>query len=236
MEFELQFLEFEEAKSAFLGRVAPRELGRKSMRRMASIRIFSLVMLALLPPCSAICSPLQDLLPDAPSATVDHSPSLRAMVDTARLPVATLPDNRVLQMKYDPLHLDTETQPKHASPAAFLPQSQWKRSPVPESSGVFGRAANAAADVILPRDGDGSRKLNTQYLLRVLTVATAHVGETPYWRRSPSQPVSDFGSMLGNDAGMNVFHVFQPGLMQLVKNREPRFVTRFQQYTSRKSN
>ena len=205
------------------------------MRRMASIRTFSLVMLALLPPCSAICSPQQDTLPDAPSATVDHSPSLRAMVDTARLPVATLPDNRILQMKYDPLHLAADTQPKHATPAAFLSQSHLKRNSLAQSSGFLGRAVNAGAGTVLPRDVDGSRKLNTQYLLRVLTVATAHVAETPCWRRSPSQPLSDFGSMLGNDAGMNVFHVFQPGLMQLVKNREPRFVTRFQ-HPSRKSN
>ncbi len=202
------------------------------MRRMASIRTFSLILLTLLPPCSAFCSPQQGPLPDAPSATLDQPQSLRALADTARLPVTTLPADHVLQMKYDPLHLDAETQPKHATPAAFLPQS--KRSPAAESSGVFGRAANAAASLVISRDGDGSRQLNTQYLLRVLPVATAPVGETPYWRRSPAQPFSDFGSMLGNDAGMNVFHVFQPGLMQLVKNREPRFVTRF--HASRKSN
>ena len=211
------------------------------MSGMPPTRVLSMVLLALSLPCAAFCSPQYDTLPDAPSATLTRPQTLRALVDTARLPITTLPKNpafpMVSQFKYDPLHLAAETQARHATSAAtFLSQPQLKRSPASESSGVFGRAANAAASVVLNRDAQGIRKLNTPYLLRLLTVATAHVAERPYWRRSTSQPFSDFGSMLGNDAGMNVFHVFQPGLLQLVKSREPRFVARFQQHDSRKSN
>lgn len=160
--------------------------------------------------------------------------TLRLLADTARLPFVTL-DDRVLPMKYDSLHLEVVTQRATAPTLPLL----LTRSPAfrpPQDSRFLARAADAAEGVLLSRDPDGGRKLNATYLLRVLTVATAHVAERPYWRRSASQPFADFGSMVGNDAGMNVFHVIQPDLMELVKSREPRFVSRFHERFSRKSN
>jgi hypothetical protein len=102
------------------------------------------------------------------------------------------------------------------------------------SSSFMGRATDAASSIVLTRDEDGNRKLNKQYLLRLLTVATAHVAEKSNGRRSIGQPFSDFGSTLGNDAGMNVLHEFQPGLLELVKSHEPKFVSRIEEKVRKK--
>jgi len=34
-----------------------------------------------------------------------------------------------------------------------------------------------------------------------------------------------FGSTIGNDAGVNLFHEFGPGIRQMVKGRTPKFVS-----------
>lgn len=94
------------------------------------------------------------------------------------------------------------------------------------SNRFFGRAAYAASSMVITHDESGKTRLNTPYLLTVLTSAVAHSAYRPYWRRTVSQPFSDFGSTVGSDAGMNVFHEFEPGILQLVKTHEPRFVSK----------
>ena len=42
-------------------------------------------------------------------------------------------------------------------------------------------------------------------------------------------PFNDFGSTIGSDAGMNVFHEFGPGLRQMVKGFTPKFVSRIEE-------
>jgi hypothetical protein len=39
-------------------------------------------------------------------------------------------------------------------------------------------------------------------------------------------PFGDFGSTIGNDAGMNLFHEFGPGIRQMVIGHAPKFVFR----------
>lgn len=90
------------------------------------------------------------------------------------------------------------------------------------------RAAEAASSVVVTRDDDGRKRLNKSYLLSVATVAVSHVAYRPYWRRSAAQPFGDFGSTIGSEAGMNVLHEFEPGLLQLMKSHEPKFVSRIQ--------
>jgi hypothetical protein len=70
--------------------------------------------------------------------------------------------------------------------------------------------------------------------LRVLTASVAHSAYRPYWRRSATQPISDFGSTVGSDAGMNVFHEFEPGILQLVKSHEPKFVSKIEEHINRR--
>lgn len=96
--------------------------------------------------------------------------------------------------------------------------------PLADSTGLMGRATNAAARVFLIRDDTGRERLNTSYFVRALTAVAADTASRPYWRRSASAPVSDLGSTMGNDAGMNLLHEFEPGLEQLMKNHAPRFV------------
>lgn len=112
---------------------------------------------------------------------------------------------------------------KYFSPAA----ARQSRSFHPTSDGsLMNRAAYAASSLVIARDDSGREKLNTSYLLTVLTYAAAESANRPYWRRSTSQPFSDFGSSIGNDAGMNLFHEFEPGLRGMVRNHAPRFISR----------
>jgi len=95
-----------------------------------------------------------------------------------------------------------------------------------DSDNLFVRAFWAASSTLITRGGDGSSHLNNHYLLKVLTSAAASTADRPYWRRSTSQPLADIGSTIGNDAGMNVLHEFQPGILQLVRNHQPKFVSK----------
>ena len=98
---------------------------------------------------------------------------------------------------------------------------------------LAGRATRAATRTLLTRDYSGKSRLNTAYLLRTLTSVAADTASTPYWRRSVANPFSDFGSMVGNDAGTNLWHEFGPSLEQVVKSHTPRFVTRLEERVTR---
>lgn len=111
----------------------------------------------------------------------------------------------------------------------YLSPSAVKRSrtfhPAPDGS-VMARTKYAASSVLFQRDETGKKRLNTSYLLSVLASTAADSAKTPYWRRSAAQPFSDFGSTVGNDAGMNLFHQFEPQLRQIAKSHAPRFLSR----------
>jgi len=97
----------------------------------------------------------------------------------------------------------------------------------------MGRASDAISRVFVTRDDTGKSRLNSAYFLRALSSVAADTASRPYWRRSAGQPISDFGSTLGNDAGMNLLHEFRPGLQQLVKSHGPRFVSKIVQSVGR---
>jgi hypothetical protein len=101
------------------------------------------------------------------------------------------------------------------------------------SDSVMGRAVYAASRIFVARDDSGRGKVNTSYFLGVLTSAAVHMANRPSWNRSASTPFSDFGSTVGNDAGMNLLHEFRPGLEQLMKTHAPRFVTRIEERVGR---
>jgi hypothetical protein len=100
----------------------------------------------------------------------------------------------------------------------------------PSSGGsVFGRATYATSRIFVTHDDSGRGRLNTSYFLGVLASAAMQTAYRPYWRRGVTEPFSDFGSTLGNDAGMNLFHEFGPGLQQLMKTHAPKFVSRIEE-------
>jgi hypothetical protein len=97
----------------------------------------------------------------------------------------------------------------------------------PSTSGSFmGRASYAASRIFVTRDGSGKGRLNTPYFLRLLTSVAIHTAYRPYWARSTSATFNNFGSTIGSDAGINVFHEFGPGIRQMVKGHTPKFVSR----------
>lgn len=101
------------------------------------------------------------------------------------------------------------------------------------SDSLTGRAVYAASRIFVTRDDSGKGRVNTSYFLGVLTSAAVHMANRPSWNRSASTPFSDFGSTVGNDAGMNLLHEFRPGLEQLMKSHAPRFVTRIEERVGR---
>ena len=95
----------------------------------------------------------------------------------------------------------------------------------------MGRAFYAASRIFVTRDHSGKATLNTSYFLGVLTSVASATAHRPYWARSTSETFNNFGSTIGSDAGMNVFHELKPGIRQMVKGLTPRFVSRIGQRT-----
>jgi hypothetical protein len=98
----------------------------------------------------------------------------------------------------------------------------------------MGRGMRAVFRMLIMHDDSGSAKLNTAYLLRTVTAVVADTGSTPYWRRHAVDSAGDFGSMVGNDAGMNLWHEFGPGIGHLVVSHTPKFVSKIQGHVGHK--
>jgi hypothetical protein len=99
---------------------------------------------------------------------------------------------------------------------------------------MMGRATYAASRIFVTRDDSGKGRLNTSYLVRTLTSVAAATASRPYWRRPAGAPISDFGSTVGNDTGMNLWHEFGPGIQQLMKNHAPKFVSKIEERIGQK--
>jgi len=112
---------------------------------------------------------------------------------------------------------------KYLYPPALLQGFRYQAS---SNDGLMGRATDAASRIFWTRDESGARRLNTSYFLRVATWIAADTASRPYWKRSGMAPISDFGSTIGNDAGMNLFHEFGPDLGQALSSHLPKFVSR----------
>src|SRR5579864_9273843 len=93
-------------------------------------------------------------------------------------------------------------------------------------------AGRPASRIFITCDDFGKGRLNTSYFLGVLTSVAIHTAYRPYWARSASATFNNFGSTIGSDAGMNVFHEFEPVMRQMVKGHAPRFVLRIEERIS----
>jgi hypothetical protein len=238
------------ARCMLLSRCACRERGTQAapqtglaMTVMAPIWIVAFGVLAS---CAALCQPPNvqtsaNTLPDAPSVQNESAQaaaktrSLQEVFDAARQPVWERANVGAASAggaaHFDLSHFDRQ-QPNPNGSWDFLAKrifastpSQSNSNHTSESESLIRRAGYAASSVVVTHDDAGRRRLNTSYLLRVLTTTAAHSAYVPYWRRPLSQPANDFGSTIGNDAGMKVFHEFEPGILQLVKSHEPKFVS-----------
>ena len=207
------------------------------VKRIAAAGVVTFVLWAA---CGAV-GQNADSLPDAPSvqaatrapefnvfAEQTHSPFTQThspfKFEGARLPAAMRPN-----AFGDPDKKARAQKPPDAFFAKYLSIASAKQKPSDRAAGgdgLMGRATHAAAGIFFTRDDSGRGRVNTAYFLRALTLAASDTASRPYWRRSAAEPFSDFGSTVGNDAGMNLLHEFGPGIQHVVKSHAPRFVAR----------
>ena len=191
-------------------------------------------------------------LPDAPSPVQPptHAERFHAFVDEARSPLTlgaagadtgvmrkTELDSVTLGARPSSLSLyQSAPVQKESGASAFLDKYlhplllKQDQSHSPSTSGSFiGRTYSAASHIFITRDDSGKGRLNTSYILGVLTSAALHTASRPYWAQSTSATFNDFGSTIGGNAGINVFHEFEPGIRQIVKGHVPKFLSRIQE-------
>jgi hypothetical protein len=200
------------------------------LKRIAAGGVVTFVMLAA---CCALAQKTDQSLPDAPSA--------QASAATAGFPVFIKQVRAPSQFGAMSGGADAMRQAEFAAPEKlfrqkesrtifdkYLDPSLPKRRSVERVSGdgLMERATHAAAGIFVTRDESGNGRLNTTYLVRALGSVAAETASRPYWRRSATDPVSAFGSTVGNDAGINLLHEFAPGIKQVVKNHGPRFAAK----------
>jgi hypothetical protein len=217
----------------------------------APIRVTWFVLLAA---CAAWCQQGAEkvavafsALPDAPSVQAaaraeglrgdEAATTLMASTDTGVVSAAELasgtraPQMGELVFKAEPAQKESgDFFEKYLYPSLLKRNLSYHPS---TSSSLMGRATYAASRVFITRDASGKGRVNTSYFLGLLSSAAVHMAYRPYWARSASTPFSNFGSTIGNDAGMNVLHEFGPGLEQMMRSHTPKFVSKIQQRIGR---
>jgi len=209
------------------------------MVKRIAVGIVSVVLLAA---CGALCQNVRQSFPDAPSVQavtqaqkfnlfIGETGSLVKFGAVAGYAGVTrqggfaAPDKVVFHQKESGTVFA-----KYLYPSSLKQQSGYHFS---GSESLMGRATYATSRIFITRDGSGKGRLNTSYLLRALTSVAADSASRPYWRRSLGEPFSDFGSTVGNDAGMNLWHEFGPGIQHLMKSHAPKFVSRIEERIGR---
>ncbi len=195
------------------------------MARFLPLAVFCFLLIAA---CAALCQQRDEprprtFLPDAPSVQASGKLRIfRTSVDAAgsarkawASPQASFKEGPVQTQSSDFFG-------RHLYPTLVSRNLNYHPS---TSASLMGRATYAASRVFYTRDQSGKGRLNTSYFLGVLGSAFVHTAYRPYWNRPVSAPFNDFGSTLGNDAGMNLWREFGPGLQQLVKSHTPKFVS-----------
>jgi len=210
------------------------------VKRIARVRVVSVMLLAA---CGAVCQnavgqSLRESLPDAPSVqAATQERRFDGVNEEARSPLQFsamggqagmirqvgfgAPDKAVFSQKESATIPSNTIFSKYLYPSLLKQQSGYHTS---SGGSLMGRATYAASRIFVSRDDSGKGRLNTSYILRALTSVAADTASRPYWRRSVGTPFSDFGSTVGNDAGMNLLHEFQPGIQHLMKSHTPKFV------------
>jgi hypothetical protein len=196
--------------------------------------LLGVVSLALLASCPVWCQEKGKSFPDAPSVRLADQAESKVFVGKACGALLLNATRGVGDGQRANPFLE-KTIPEKGTDAIFrkyLSPSPQRHPSVYDGSasdGLMGRAVHSASRTFFTRDESGKNRLNTSYFLRTLTYIAADTASRPYWRRSTTGPISDFGSTIGNDAGMNVFHEFRPGIEQLMKSHAPKFVSKIEE-------
>jgi hypothetical protein len=187
-------------------------------------------------------------LPDAPSAQPPtQARTFRTFVDETRSPLtlAAADINAGPMRKTEPGHVTPGPQPSLAvryevvliqeESSNFLDKylyssllKQDRRYRASTSGSFIGRATYAASRIFITRDDSGKSRLNTSHFLEVLSSVAIRSAYRPFWARSTSAPFNDFGSTIGSDAGINLFHEFGSGFRQMVKGHTAKFASRIE--------
>jgi len=214
------------------------------LKRIPPLGIVSWILLAA---CGAVCqnvdqSLVNQSLPDAPSVQAATQPeNFYKLAEEVRSPFKLTATGRAAGVMRQNVFtsLDKPVLSAHQGSAIFgklLASSLPQQTPGNHYSGsgsLMGRASDAISRVFVTRDDAGKSRLNSAYFLRALTSVAADRASRPYWRRPAGAPFGDFGSTLGNDAGMSLLHEFRPGLQQVVTSHAPRFVSKIVQSVGR---
>jgi hypothetical protein len=205
------------------------------VKRIAPVAVVAFVLLAV---CGAVCQDARQSLPDAPSMqAATQKPNFSGFIEEARSPLSFASTDRNAGVTSQLLFADPDKAVsgqkdpnavfrKYLYPSSLKQQSGYHSL---SSGSLMGRATSAASRTLIARDDSGKARLNTSYLLRTLTVVAKDAASTPYWRRSAAAPFNNFGSTVGNDAGLNLWHEFGPGIQQLMKSHTPTFVSRIEE-------
>jgi hypothetical protein len=208
------------------------------MKRAAPIEIISFLVLIA---CAALCQNI----PDAPSAHLqipENRLEVRLSEGLSQADILTtavrepasefLTGQTSLTALYGPSasQRDSSILDKYLSRSLQARQQHYQ----PSTGGSFmSRATAAALHTFFTRDDSGKGKLSTSYLMGTLTSVVVDNAYRPYWvRSSASSTFNNFGSTIGSDAGMNVFHEFAPGIRRLLLSHAPGFVSRIEERVS----
>lgn len=175
----------------------------------------------------AVCQS-KSSLPDAPSAQVSTQPHpIQPVTFETHLPPLTssaaLPTLSAFSETLPPRKTSEPLIFKHLYSSPGASNSRYRAS---DSDTLMGRATDAASRIFVVRDETGRRRINTTYFLRVATSIAAHNAARTYRARSGTAPLGDFGSTVGNDAGMNLLHEFGPAVRKATVSHLPVFVSR----------
>ena len=176
-------------------------------------------------------------LPDAPSSVQRSTQALKSHTLVNEASAARLRDTGLIR-------ITPELRPRSFVEDYQGPLIQQERSPFldkylypsvlgggrryqPSTSGsLMGRTSYAASRIFVTRDGSGKARLNTPYFLGLLASVAVHSTSHRNLARSTLTTFNSFGSTVGGDAGLNVFHEFEPGIRQILKGHTPKFVSR----------
>jgi hypothetical protein len=206
------------------------------VKRIASAGVVGLVLLGA---CAAVGQSGREALPDAPSAVAGQTQRFETFAGETRSPLSSAGMSASgWSTRQEGLLFSGRSAAHHKDPDAIFrkylnPSSssvgQASSNHAADGGSVMGRATHAASRTVVTRNESGKGRLNTSYLLRALTSVAKDTASTPYWRRSATEPFSDFGSTVGSDAGRNLWHEFGPGIERLAKNHTPTFISKIEE-------
>lgn len=231
-------------RTVAVGVLAFRQVALVGLGMGKHIASFGIVCLVLSMACGAVCQEARQsrFLPDAPSAqSANQQQTFDGFVAGERSAFGLGAMSHSAEMVRDGefvLSSDgrgfRQKDPEAIFRKYLSPAWQRQRYRAVNDGSLMGRAKYAASRTVVVRDGSGKGRLNTSYLLRTLSAVAKDTASTPYWRRHLGDPFSDFGSNVGNDAGMNLWHEFGPGIERLAKNHTPGIISRIEERIGRR--